>query len=147
MTTCTKICSITLGIAFTFLATGNARSQSTQSRPAISPWLSMFNENSNGVLSNYHEYVRPRLELYQAYENQQRQIQQQAVQQRVMEQQIQSGVQATLNDGSAPRILAAPNRVKSIGGMQGAGYRQYLHYYPRGLPQGGVPNFATGRRY
>ncbi len=124
----------------------SAQTLPAQPRPTISPWLSMFNNNRNGVLSNYHEFVRPRQEIYKAYENQQRQIQQQTAQQRVMQQEIRSEA-ALLNDSSSQRILAEPRRTKSIGGMQGAGFRQYLHYYQGGLPQGGVPQFSTGRRY
>ena len=112
-------------------------------QPALSPWLSMFNNNRGGVLSNYHEFVKPRQDMYQAYQNQQQQIRRQDVQQRT----IQTEMKQLLNDGSTDRILNEPRRTKSIGGMQGAGFRQYQHYYQGGMPRGGVPQFATGRKY
>ena len=134
-----------------FFVVGNASAQiSTQARPAISPWVMMGSQTRGGPGSNYLDFVKPRQEMFQAYESQQRQLMQQATTQRTMQQAMQQGVGGTgqaLNDGSADRILAEPKKVRSIGGMQGAGYRQYLHFYPRGLQQGGVPNFATGRRY
>lgn len=133
-----------LGLAvFCLVGVSEVSAQSAQSNPALSPWLSMFNNNRGGTLSNYHEFVRPRQEIYQAYQNQQRQIQQQNSQQRMM----QTEMNQLLNDGTTDRILNEPRQTKSIGGMQGAGYRQYMHYYQGGMPRGGVPNFATGRKY
>lgn len=133
-----------LGLAvFCLVGVSEVSAQSAQSNPALSPWLSMFNNNRGGVLSNYHEYVKPRQEMYKAYQEQQQQLNRQGGQQR----QLQGEMNQLLNDGSTNRILNEPRRVKSIGGMQGAGYRQYLHYYQGGLPQGGVPQFATGRKY
>lgn len=126
------------------LCAGEASGQySAQSAPTLSPWLSMFNNNRGGVLSNYHEFVRPRQEMYQAYQQQQQQLNRQNTQQRA----LQGEMNQLLNDGSTDRILAEPRQTKSIGGMQGAGFRQYLHYYQGGMPQGGVPQYATGRRY
>ncbi len=142
---------LTFIMGFGVCVSGESSAQSTQSRPAMSPWLMMNSQSRGGTGSNFLDFVKPRQEIYQAYENQQRQIQQQAAVQRNMQQAMQQGIpgggQGTLNDGSANSILSAPNRVKSIGGMQGAGYRQYMHYYQGGMRQGGVPNFATGRRY
>jgi hypothetical protein len=116
-----------------------------QSSPALSPWLSLFNNNRNGVLDNYNEFVKPRQEMLRSLQDQGNQIRQMESQPSSMQ---GSANQQLLNDGSTGRILDEPRRVKSIGGMNGAGYRQYLHWYQGGMPHGGVPNFSQpgGRR-
>ncbi|MDR0705021.1 MAG: hypothetical protein LBF88_08535 [Planctomycetaceae bacterium] len=114
-----------------------------QSSPALSPWLSLFNNNRGGVLDNYNEFVKPKQDMLRALQDQGNQLRQQGIRQQTM----QGSMNQLLNDGSTDRILAEPRQTKSIGGMNGAGFRQYLHYYQGGVQQGGVPNFSQpGRR-
>ncbi len=119
--------------------TVSASSVSAQTQPPISPLLSMFNYNRGGAQSNYHAFVVPQQKAIQTFQAQERQIQSQGRQI-----QAQSAQQRSLQD-EVGGVLNAPRQVGSIGGAKGAGYRQYLHYY-QGLPQGGVPSYATGRR-
>ncbi|MDR0337914.1 MAG: hypothetical protein LBI18_12570 [Planctomycetaceae bacterium] len=116
-----------------------------QSSPALSPWLSLFNNNRGGVLDNYNEFVKPKQDMFRALQDQGTQLRQQDIRQRTM----QSSMNQLLNDGTTDRILSEPRQTRSIGGMNGAGFRQYLHYYQGGVQQGGVPNFSqpgSGRR-
>jgi len=103
----------------------SAQSVSAQNRPPISPWLSLFNDNRGGVLDNYHTFVAPQLQLQKDFAQQERQIQQQQTQQRNLE-------------GQISKALNPPKKRMSYSASNGAGYRQYLHYY-NGLPQGGPP--------
>ena len=103
-----------------------AESISAQTRPPLSPWLYLFNQNRSGIgLDNYHTYVAPQLQIQQEFAQQGRQIQQQQAQQRNLE-------------GQIDKVLNAPKKRPSYSSSNGAGYRQYLHYYG-GLPQGGPP--------
>ena len=95
-----------------------AERASAQSRPPLSPWLSLFNENRGGILPNYQTFVVPQMQVQREFAQQERQIQQQ---------------QAQIN-----KALNAPKNRPSYSPSRGAGYRQYLHYY-QGLPQGGPP--------
>jgi hypothetical protein len=114
-----------------------------QSSSTLNPWLSLFNNNRGGILDNYNEFVKPRQDMLRTLQNQGNQLRQQEMQQQVM----QGSMNQLLNDGSTNRILAEPHRTKSVGGMHGAGFRQYLHYYQGGVQYGGVPNFSQpGRR-
>ncbi len=136
-----------------FFITGELIAQvSAQMRPSISPYMQLNSHTRGGTGSNYLDFVKPQLDMMRAYDFQQQQIQRQGVAQQAMQQTLQQelqlgGSQATSGDGSAQRVLDAPRQVKSMGGMRGAGYRQYMHYYQSGLPQGGVPQFSKGRRY
>ncbi len=128
------------GVVLAMLCTASLSAQGPP--PAISPWLSMFNNNRGGALSNYHTFVQPQQRAIQAIQTQGQQIHQ--LQSQAQQFQASGGPQRSLRDGG--RVLAAPRQVGSIGGMRGAGFRQYLHYY-QGLPQGGVPSYARpGRR-
>ena len=100
-------------------------SASAQTRPPISPWLSLFNENRGSILDNYHTFVAPQLQLQKDFAQQERQMQQQQTQQRDLE-------------GKISKVLNPPKKRPSYSASNGAGYRQYLHYY-NGLPQGGPP--------
>ncbi|MDR1269280.1 MAG: hypothetical protein LBK82_07125 [Planctomycetaceae bacterium] len=114
-----------------------------QSSPALSPWLSLFNNNRGGVLDNYNEFVKPKQDMLRTLQDQGNQLRRNASTQQSM----QGSMNQILNDGSTDRILSEPRQTKSIGGMNGAGFRQYLHYYQGGVQQGGVPNFSQpGRR-
>jgi hypothetical protein len=114
-----------------------------QPSPALNPWLSLFNNNRSGVLDNYNEFVKPKQDMLRSLQDQGGQLRQQEMRQ----QNMQGAMNQLLNDGSANRILAEPRQTKSIGGMNGAGFRQYLHYYQGGVQHGGVPNFSQpGRR-
>ena len=95
-----------------------APESTAQTKPAISPWLSMFNDNRGGVLDNYHTFVAPQLQMQKEFAQQERQMQQQ---------------QAQIN-----KALNPPKKRMGYSPSNGAGYRQYLHYYS-GLPQGGPP--------
>jgi hypothetical protein len=120
-----------------------AANVSGQSSPALSPWLSLFNNNRGGVLDNYNEFVKPKQDMLRSLQDQGSQIRQQGSQQQA----LQGSMNQLLNDGSTDRVLAEPRLTKSIGGMNGAGFRQYMHYYQNGVQQGGVPNFSQpGRR-
>ncbi|MDR1963250.1 MAG: hypothetical protein LBQ50_05685 [Planctomycetaceae bacterium] len=115
-----------------------------QSSPALSPWLSLFNNNRNGILDNYNEFVKPKQDMLRALQDQGNQLRQQGTQQ----QNLQGSMNQLLNDGSTERVLAEPRQTRSLGGSNGAGFRQYMHYYQGGLQQGGVPNFSQpGRRW
>ncbi|MDR2754367.1 MAG: hypothetical protein LBC20_01550 [Planctomycetaceae bacterium] len=109
-----------------------------QSSPALSPWLSLFNDNRSGILDNYNEFVKPKQEMLRSLQDQGSQLRQQEMRQQTM----QGAMNQLLNDGTTDRILAEPRQTKSIGGMNGAGFRQYLHYYQGGVQHGGVPNFS-----
>ncbi len=98
---------------------------SAQTRPALSPWLSLFNDNRGGVLDNYHTFVAPQIQVQREFAQQEQQIQQQQTQQKKIE-------------GQIDKALNAPKKRPSYSPGNGAGYRQYLHYYS-GLPQGGPP--------
>jgi hypothetical protein len=114
-----------------------------QTSSTLSPWLSLFNNNRGGVLDNYNEFVKPKQDMLRTLQDQGNQLRQQGMRQQTM----QGSMNQLLNDGSTDRILAEPRQIKSIGGMNGAGFRQYLHYYQGGVQQGGVPNFSQpGRR-
>ncbi|MDR2440957.1 MAG: hypothetical protein LBE12_16480 [Planctomycetaceae bacterium] len=114
-----------------------------QPSPALSPWLSLFNNNRSGVLDNYNEFVKPKQDILRSMQNQGNQLRLQESRQQTM----QGAMNQLLNDGSTSRVLAEPRQTKSIGGMNGAGFRQYLHYYQGGVQHGGVPNFSQpGRR-
>jgi hypothetical protein len=113
-----------------------------QSSPALSPWLSLFNNNRGNVLDNYNEFVKPKQDMFRALQDQGTQLRQQGMRQQTM----QGSMNQLLNDGSTDRVLSEPNQTRSIGGMNGAGFRQYLHYYQGGMQQGGVPNFSQPGR-
>lgn len=126
-------------------------------RPPLSPWLNMFNKNP-GPLGNYLGTVKPQLDMNKAMSELQRN--QGAIQKALQTQptlqnpptSASSSPNQLLNDGSTQRILAEPRKVNSIGGNHGAGYNQYLHWYPGGgLPRSGVPYFSPAqsgaRRY
>ncbi|MDR1054064.1 MAG: hypothetical protein LBL39_07800, partial [Planctomycetaceae bacterium] len=98
-----------------------------QTRPAISPWLSLYN-NRSGSLPNYQAFVRPQMDMMKELQDQSDQLKLQGKKQRAFE-----------------NVLEAPRLRPSLSGSQPAGFRQYLHYY-QGLPQGGVPNFNGGAR-
>jgi len=102
-----------------------SESVSAQTRPPISPWLSMFNNSRGNVLDNYHTYVMPQMQIQQEFAQQERQMRQQQMQQRSLE-------------GQIDKVLNPPKKRPSYSSSNGAGYRQYLHYY-KGLPQGGPP--------
>lgn len=97
-----------------------AEQAAAQYRPPLSPWLSLFNDNRGGVLSNYHTFVLPRQQIIQEFQTQERQIQSQAAQQ----QQLQ---------GEVDKVLIQPRKTQSLGGNRAAGFGQHLHYY-QGIP-------------
>ena len=107
------------------VVTMTAESVSSQTRPPISPWLSLFNNNRGNVLDNYHTYVMPQMQVQKEFEQQGQQLRQQQTQQRNLE-------------GQIDKVLNAPKKRPSYSPASGAGYRQHLHYY-KGLPQGGPP--------
>jgi hypothetical protein len=121
---CNPICLIAVTLFFVVIFTSYS---AAQTRPAISPWLSM-NNNRSGSLPNYQAFVRPQMDMLKELQNQSEQLK------------LQGAKQRDLN-----QILEAPRLKQSMSGSQPAGFRQYLHYY-QGLPQGGVPNFSGGRR-
>lgn len=104
--------------------------------PPISPWISMFNYNRGGALSNYHTFVVPQQRAAQEFQAQERQIQAQGARQ----QQLQ---------GEVDKVLNQPRKTINFGSRQPSGYGQYMHYYQNGVMRSPVPNFtpaATGRR-
>lgn len=119
--------SLLIVLAMTVLMTPSA---SAQYQPTISPWLSMFNNNRGGALSNYHTFVKPQQMAIQEFQTQERQIRSQAAQQ----QQLQ---------GEVDKILTAPRKSQSIGGMHTSGYGQHLHYY-QGIPGRNHTNYGYG---
>lgn len=132
---------VLLGVAVWILVySGNLYGQSSST---LSPWLSLFNNNRGGVLDNYNEFVKPKQDMLRTLQDQGTQLRQQGIRQQTM----QGSMNQLLNDGSTDRVLAEPRQTKSIGGVNGAGFRQYLHYYQGGVQHGGVPNFSQpGRR-
>ncbi|MDR2115714.1 MAG: hypothetical protein LBP87_04970 [Planctomycetaceae bacterium] len=134
-----KFILLCIVVCFSFYS-GNVYAQPS---PALSPWLSLFNDNRNGILDNYNEFVKPKQDMLRSLQDQGNQLRQQDMRQRTM----QGTMNQLLNDDSTNRILAEPRQTKSIGGMNGPGFRQYLHYYQGGVQHGGVPNFSQpGRR-
>ena len=114
-----------LGLCIIVVAATTESVSAQQARPPISPWLSLFNENRGGILDNYHTFVAPQLQMQQEFAQQGRQLQQQQAQQRDLQ-------------GQIDKVLNPPKKRPSYSSSNGAGYRQYLHYYS-GLPQGGPP--------
>ncbi|MDR1479817.1 MAG: hypothetical protein LBJ00_12865 [Planctomycetaceae bacterium] len=121
---CKPVCLIALAVLFVGIF---ANLSEAQTRPTISPWLSMFN-NRSGSLPNYQAFVRPQMDVLKELQSQSDQLKSQKNQQ-----------------NNLLHVLEAPGLRPTISGSQPAGFRQYLHYY-QGLPQGGVPNFSGGRR-
>ena len=89
-----------------------------QIRSPFSPWLGMNNDPRGNILDNYHTYVAPQIQAQQELTRQQ-------AQQKDLQRQID-------------KALNPPKKRPGYGPSNGAGYRQYLHYY-NGLPQGGPP--------
>ncbi|MGL6196410.1 MAG: hypothetical protein ACRC2T_16465 [Thermoguttaceae bacterium] len=86
------------------------------SQPALSPWLSLGNKPT-GVLDSYNQYVRPQLQVRDAFAQQQAQLNRQGNMQRAMESQIISGGTAAM-----PKTTGRSK--------QAATFRNYSHYYP-----------------
>jgi len=97
-----------------FLVEGAA----AQVRPPLSPWLGINNYSRGNILDNYHTYVAPQIQAQEEFSRQQSQ-------QKDLQRQID-------------KALNPPKKRPSYGSNNGAGFRQYLHYY-NGLPQGGPP--------
>lgn len=108
--------------------------------PALSPWLSLFNNNRGGVLDNYHAFVLPQQRAIQEFNTQRQQLQQQGSQIQMQ------GMRQRELLGELDKTLDAPRKTQSLGGANPAGYQQYLHYY-QGLPARGVPYYNNTRRY
>lgn len=87
------------------------------SRPTVSPWLNLYNRNA-GPIDNYHNYVRPQIELRDTLQQQENQIGQQGSS-------IKSLGQQVTRMGETGRM--APTGI-------GSRYMNLSHYYAR---QGG----------
>ncbi len=123
-----KIMAACVGVLLFIASTASA-----QTRPALSPWLSLYNNNRGGVLDNYHTFVAPQMQIQKDFQQQGQQIQRQQTEQRTLEDQIN-------------KTLNAPKKRASYSPQNGAGYRQYLHYYDaKSLPQGGPPYHGKRR--
>jgi hypothetical protein len=105
-------------LGFAVFVVGTVQSVSAQLQPPLSPWLNLFNNSRGNVLDNYHTYVAPQIQAQQDFATQQSQ-------QKDLQRQID-------------KALNAPKKRPSYAPGNGAGYRQYLHYYS-GLSQGGPP--------
>ncbi len=75
----------------------------TPSRPTLSPWLNLYNKNA-GPIDNYHNYVRPEIQLRDTLQQQENQIGQQDSTIRSLGQQVtrmgQTGKMAPTGIGS-----------------------------------------------
>ena len=109
----TWLIAVSTILVFSFVEGAAAQSP----RPAISPWLSLFQNNRGNPLDSYHTFVAPQILAQQEFSQQQTQ-----------NRDLQRQIDKVLN----------PPKARPTGGGTGAGYRQYLHYY-NGLPQGGPP--------
>ena len=85
--------------------------------PALSPYLALGNRRE-GVLDNYSQFVRPRLEVQNMMNQQQAQINRQAVSQQMTQQILQRG------GGGSSTMPAKTGRVS-----QAATFQNYSHYY------------------
>jgi hypothetical protein len=142
-------------VFFVFGSMFLAQTASAQYNPPLSPWLNLYNQNP-GQLGGYLSNVKPMLD----YNKQMQQFQQMQRNQTQMGQQLQQVMQpgstgpsrdlmgGGVSGGRDTNVLGEPREIRSMSGA--AGYRTYQHWYPGGLPQGGVPSFSTprtGRRY
>ncbi len=77
----------------TLLAVGRADAQGygymrySPSTPTLSPWLNLYNKNA-GPIDNYHNYVRPQMQLRDTLQQQENQIGQQGSTIRSLGQQV-----------------------------------------------------------
>jgi len=110
---------------FCLLAVVLMTQEASAQSPPLSPWLSLFNDNRGNILDNYHTFVAPQIQMQKDFAQQEQQIQRQQAGQKSLESQLD-------------KALNAPKKRASFAPGNGAGYRQYLHYY-KGLPQGGPP--------
>ncbi len=109
------LCAALLGFAFcgSEAAYGQMNFYNFGQSPALSPWLSLGNRPT-GVLDSYSQYVRPQLEIQQAFAQQQAQLNRQAYQ--------QQSLQGDLETINAPQKRGSYSRAAS--------FRNYSHYYP-----------------
>jgi hypothetical protein len=121
-----------------------------QLQPALNPWLQMFDRSrGNGMLDNYNRLVKPQQETYKALQQQGNQLRMQGAQQMQMQNKLKTNMLGATGPLDPNQQLIAPRETPSTMSYP-ASYRQYLNYYPNGLQQGGVPNYATPsnrRRY
>jgi hypothetical protein len=82
------------------------------SRPALSPWMNLF-QRTGGPVDNYHNYVRPQIQLHDTLRQQNARIQQQAAGLQSVNQQLQ--------DVEQQRVLPRTGT--------GSVFMDYSHYY------------------
>ncbi len=92
------------------------RRQRNINRPTLSPWLDIFNRNTNPNLDNFHNSVRPRMQLHNELQFQQNALMRQNAQIRSLDQ--RQVLQST-----------RPAQVRPTG--TGATFMNYSHYYPQ----------------
>jgi hypothetical protein len=103
---------------------GTRNSWFPQNNPsALSPWLEM-QRVSTSELDSYNQYVRPRLELERVMMAQQRETNRQMDQQRMMQKEL-----SQVRDYQQRQDYRLMTGASPTG--KGAGYGNYLHFYPQ----------------
>jgi hypothetical protein len=97
--------------------------------PTLSPWFGLYQKNT-GPLDSYHYFVRPRMEAYDAYQQQNSAIEQQS---------------AHLNSfGQELTQLQHEGPIRPTGSA--SVYMNYTHYYPALGTGAAGPSSVTARR-
>jgi hypothetical protein len=88
--------------------------------PAMSPWFNLFNKNP-GPLGNYQSYVRPQIDLQNAFQQQNNSI-------------LQQGISIQQGNSRLNLLESQVGQLQRGGGMlpptgHAAGFMNYSHYY------------------